>query len=243
MDKQAQTRFIKDTYSNFWVKQVNVYGFTVYHQQLLDLLQSFKEVPKGSKVLEVGIGTGFPFACSLSEKGYEVHGVDLAEKLVQRCRSDYPAIQAQVGDAEALPYGSDEFPLTYCLQSTWYFPRLAVALSEMFRVTQKPGIVVFDIMNGISPMIIYHHWIRSYLVERVVKAALNGLMRVAAKTPRYNLHLQESPANPFAVRKMLEKTGNGRGCVLSTPQKLSSGVPFKRVDYFNPRLVFVCYKE
>jgi ubiquinone/menaquinone biosynthesis C-methylase UbiE len=243
LEKQAQTKFITGAYSAFWEKQVAAYGFTAYHQQLLDLLQSFKEVPGGSKVLEVGIGTGFPFACFLSEKGYEVHGVDLSDKLVQKCRSNYPSIQARVGDAEALPYDDKEFPLTYCLQSTWYFPHLALALSEMFRVTRKPGIVVFDIMNAISPMIICRHWIRTCFVERTAKAALNGLARAVGKTPRYDMHIHQSPANPFMVRRILERIVNRFGCTLAIPEKLTSASPFRPVDYLNPRLVFICRKE
>lgn len=242
MKKQAQTSFIQGVYSTFWEKQVKVYGFTEYHEKLLALLQSLPGVPPGSRVLEVGIGTGFPFACSLSEKGFEVHGVDLAERLVERCRSEYPKIHARVGDAEALPYGNEEFPLCYCLQSTWYFPRLAVALSEMFRVTRRGGTVVFDVINSIAPLIIYRHWIRKFLLERAVKAALNGLACLASRPPRYDLQLHESPANPFTVRKTLGRAGGGLEWVLSTPQKLGAGAHIRFTDYVNPRLVFVCRK-
>jgi hypothetical protein len=57
MDETAWKDYYKNEYPKFWVKRTKEYGFSRYHQIILNLI----EAKKGESVLERGIGTGEPF--------------------------------------------------------------------------------------------------------------------------------------------------------------------------------------
>lgn len=138
--------FMRDIYSKYWLPaREKEFGFLEYDKNLCKYID--QRIQKKSKVLEVAIGTGYPFGGYFLEKGHEVHGIDIAPILVERCRELYPKINAKVGDAENIDYLNDYFDLTYCFHSTFYFPNLNKAIDEMLRLTHGGGMVVFDIQN------------------------------------------------------------------------------------------------
>lgn len=149
MDRKS---FIVNEYSKYWAKaRVNIYGFMEYDKNLCEYI--CKNVPGGSKLLEVGIGTGYPFADYLQKHGYIIHGIDISPLLIKKCKELNPEIICKVGDAESLEYENRSFDCTYCFHSTWYFPDLKKVIDEMVRVTRKGGLVIFDIQNRNNPEI------------------------------------------------------------------------------------------
>jgi cyclopropane fatty-acyl-phospholipid synthase-like methyltransferase len=55
------------------------------HSFVSNLVIEFaSKVKPGGKILDIGCGTGFPIAKYLSEKGFEVTGIDISEKLLQK---------------------------------------------------------------------------------------------------------------------------------------------------------------
>ena len=143
MDRKT---YIRDVYSQYWLTaREQVYGFSDYDKQLCEHIG--QRVEGGAKLLEVAIGTGFPFADFFQRAGFDVHGVDISPDLVQRCRELNRDITATVGDAEELDYPDEFFDCTYCFHSTWYFSDLPKAIGQMLRVTRRGGLVAFDIQN------------------------------------------------------------------------------------------------
>jgi len=137
---------MKDVYSSYWMNaREKIYGFSQYDKNLCEYLKKNVAVP--AKLLEVGIGTGYPFADYLYKSGYDVYGIDISPDLIAKCSELYPNVKSKVGDAEALEYHSDTFDCVYCFHSTWYFPDLNKAIDEMLRVTRPGGLVLFDIQN------------------------------------------------------------------------------------------------
>jgi len=185
--------YMKKVYPKFWITAVKKYGFSDYHKKLCNLIQ--KKVPKG-KILDIGVGTGYPFASYFSSKGYDVYGIDIAEDLVKKCNADFPKVKAFVGDAENLKFPENYFDAVYCFQSTWLFTDVLKAINEMIRVTKKRGYVFFDIMNAKSREIKIAH-IKAKTVGRFIRIVSNVIKVVKGEKVIWTLHFHETPTSPF----------------------------------------------
>lgn len=142
--QDKRKRYMRDEYSKYWIKaREKKYGFLDYDKALCEIMT--RNFLKKGKILEVAIGTGFPFAQFLLNAGYRMYGVDISPKLIEECKKNYPEIVCKVGDAENLEYNNEEFDASYCFHSTSYFPNLEKTLNEMVRVTRYGGYIFFDI--------------------------------------------------------------------------------------------------
>ena len=77
--------YIDKKYAQFWLHQVEVYGYTTYHQNMVSLIESIGLRLNGREMLECAIGTGYPFAMEFARRGWRVHGVDIAPVLIKEC--------------------------------------------------------------------------------------------------------------------------------------------------------------
>ena len=142
LEENNRKNYIQNEYAKYWLNaRTNQYKLTSYDQALISFL---KEI-SSSRLLEVGIGTGEVIAENFLEK--DMHGVDISDILIERCQQLFPKIKSSVGDAENLIFEDGFFDLCFCLHSSWYFPDINKAISEMIRVTKKDGYVCFDIQN------------------------------------------------------------------------------------------------
>jgi SAM-dependent methyltransferase len=102
-------------------------------------------LPIGSRVLEVGCGTGRT-ACLLVEKGCIVTALDIRPEMVAKARLRAERLHAQLqfieGDACNLPFADHEFDVVM-VESVSNFADTRKALSEYHRVL-KPGGVLYD---------------------------------------------------------------------------------------------------
>lgn len=101
---------------------------------------------KGSRVLDVGCGTGSLIPAVLEAVGNTGHitGVDFAEKMIVRAlaRQLGPQVQFAVADVAALPFLAGVFDAVVCTNAFPHFPDKAAALREMGRVTKSDGILL-----------------------------------------------------------------------------------------------------
>jgi ubiquinone/menaquinone biosynthesis C-methylase UbiE len=199
--------YMRDVYSKYWITaRESIYGFPEYDKRLCQHI--LDHVPPPGRMLEVAIGTGYPFADFLQKSGYEVHGIDISPALVAKCAKINPKIKAIVGDAEALPYPDTRFDCTYCFHSTWYFPRLTKVIDEMLRVTLPGGLVMFDIQNRNNDHIL--HIYRKRLFEnrglgRLVKVAKNLVKTVLRRgVPDWHFVDYEVPTFPEEIYAHLQ---------------------------------------
>ena len=226
-------QYIRTEYARFWLKQVRRYGFHWLHASMLELI-TFLTAPGDGYLLEVGVGTGWPFVSALVERGYTVYGVDLAECLVQEAMAHLGVSRCLAGDAEALPWADGSFNLVYCLQSIWYFPDLARVLAEMVRVTRSGGMVVFDAMNLANARIL---WAEIWS-KRVFTHMRNTRRRLSGR-PLLPIPFHEHPATPWRVSQILDSLPVSYHVVLpEDPQHSIAGL-----DYFHYRLVYICHKQ
>jgi len=134
--------YLKNKYSLKWIKARKEYGITGHEKYLMSII---RDICPGGSLLDVCIGTGEPFAEKFIKDGYEVQGVDIAENLLEICKSK--GIKASYGNAEQkLDFNDNSFDLVYCFNSTWYFKDIEKAIAEMIRVSKKW--VIFDIIDA-----------------------------------------------------------------------------------------------
>jgi len=143
MDRKT---YMKNIYSKYWISaRENKYGFLKYDKNLCNYI--IKNINTNEAILEVGIGTGYPFADFFQKNDYKVHGIDIAPLLIEKCKKLNKKINCKVGDAENIEYPDNFFKCTYSFHSTFYFPDLCKVIDEMIRVTSPGGLIVFDIQN------------------------------------------------------------------------------------------------
>jgi len=145
--------YLKNVYSGKWINARKEYGTTEHEKFLIFLV---KELCPAGNLLDVGIGTGEPFATDFINCGYGVEGVDIANRLTDICKSK--GINVSTGNAEeGLEYPDEKFDLVYCFNTTWYFKDVEKVINEMIRVSKKW--VVFDIMDATNPAVKRNHFI------------------------------------------------------------------------------------
>jgi len=106
---------------------------------------------EGVRLLDVGCGRGGPVTHLATEFGFDVTGVDLVRYNVEQARANARDRDVDagfvLGDATALPLGTDVFPVAIALDSLVYVPDESAAFGELSRVLAPGGhLVVADLV-------------------------------------------------------------------------------------------------
>lgn len=106
-----------------------------------------EHIPAGSRILDVGCGTGV-LAEHLLHEGYDVTGADPFAAMLEYMRARDPRLKTVHAPGQELPFDDDTFDLTYCVAVMHHVANpkdVHDTLVEMCRVT-KPGgyVLVWD---------------------------------------------------------------------------------------------------
>ena len=218
MTEGRRKEYMKSVYSKGWTLTRKQAGI---HQYDKDLIHELTKEYKNGKVLEVAIGDGLPYAQQLNEVGYEVFGIDIAPTHIDLVKKLFPSINVTLGDAEDLCFSSDFFEIVYCFRSTWYFPNLTKAISEMLRVVKVGGLIMFDIQNMNHP--IHQKSIkmslrkeRNHLIMNLSEKFIKNFIKILLR--RVNFHscdwsfqkfiTIETPTDPSSINIYLQNQQN-----------------------------------
>ena len=93
-------------YQWFFKGQVEKYS------EILEKYEKHLNIPKGGKILDIGCGTGaFGCAFKLKDQSYEVQGIDIAKKMVERAKKKNK-LECEHGDIlEGLQFPDNSFDL------------------------------------------------------------------------------------------------------------------------------------
>lgn len=223
-----QKIYMQQVYSQYWATaREKIYGTLPYDLKLIELI---KKNINPNIVLEMAIGTGIPFADFFQKNGCEVHGIDIAPLLVEKCKSNNPHINATVGDAEDLKFEENSFDLVYCFHSTWYFPNLDKAIIEMIRVVKKDGLIFFDIQNIRNSKIslsyqksVKRKTSKAYYALHKIKYIVKYLKGIKDSWS-YTIH--EVPSDPMVINELL----NGKEYSIFGRDALDNLIPLTKND-------------
>ena len=113
---------------------------------------------KGSKILEVGAGTG-RYSIALAKEGYDVTSIELVQKnleILKQNSKDLTNIKALQGDATNLKDITDDtFDVTLVFGPMYHLyeaDEVHRAIDEAIRVTKKDGVIMFAFISAYAIM-------------------------------------------------------------------------------------------
>lgn len=95
---------------------------------------------KPVRIADVGCGLGEQAERFQRELGAQVFAVDISPRMVELTKA--LGVDAQVGDAEALPFASNDFDCVYAGWVLYHIPNLGRAIAECARVLRPGGTLV-----------------------------------------------------------------------------------------------------
>jgi len=141
-DLQNMTHFDK------WSANYDGERISRWFQYTQRLAISFLHLEPGSKVLDVGCGTGYAVMhlASILPNG-KVYGIDISQKMIQQADAKVPVelkskIEFRQASSANIPYPDGEFDHVICTNSFHHYPDPLHVLSEMYRVIRPRGQVV-----------------------------------------------------------------------------------------------------
>ncbi|ENN96553.1 type 11 methyltransferase [Methanocaldococcus villosus KIN24-T80] len=157
---------VKECIKKYWDIRSESYDNSPGHSGLPEVWRSVLYDIFGDKklrILDVGTGTGF-LAILLAELGYEVVGIDLSERMLEKAKNKANKkgldIEFMIADAENLPFNDEEFDAVINRHLLWTLPNPHRAINEWSRVVRKGGKVV--VIDG--------RWKEETLEEKIRKA-------------------------------------------------------------------------
>lgn len=144
------------------------------HLRMLSVLNPFLEKDQQAKWLTVGDGRFGTSATYIQRKGGEALPSDIDTTLLEIAKRENMIPDFAFANAEALPFADNSFAYSYCKQSYHHFPRPALAVYEMLRVSAKA--VMFT-----EP----HEFYPAPFTRNILQSVKHGLKRLLGKT---NVH-------------------------------------------------------
>jgi len=134
--------------------------YTPELQERLPKLVSLFHLKVGSKILDVGAGTGgiIPYLLEATGPDGAVWAVDFAERMVQVGKKKFlreRRVSFEVASVESLPFEKDFFDHVVCFGAFPHFEDQHGALKEMARVLKPRGTLI--IAHALSSAEIRHH--------------------------------------------------------------------------------------
>jgi len=119
-----------------------------YHAMIDDLeLELCERYARGKSILECGAGTGLLLE-RMAKFASEAKGIDLSPGMLEHAKAR--GLDVQVGSVTALPFEDDRFDVTCSFKVLAHVEDIALALSEMARVTKPGGVMLCEFYNAMS---------------------------------------------------------------------------------------------
>ncbi len=151
--RDHQTR-VRDEFSRQAETMAPAAVFT--DEGILARIREAASLMPGSRVLDLACGPGI-VSEALAHQAGAVVAYDITPTMLTRARrrcaeAGLTNVQCILGQAEALPFADETFDVVVNRSALHHFPRPAMALAEMARVTRSAGrIVIVDVVSSEDP--------------------------------------------------------------------------------------------
>jgi SAM-dependent methyltransferase len=115
-----------------------------YSVSLAKLFADFARVAPGSRVLDVGAGTG-ALTAELISRGVSVAAADPSPEFVAVLRERFPNLEVEQAPAELLPYGAGVFDVALAQLVIAFMSDAPAAIAEMERVARRVAVCMWGI--------------------------------------------------------------------------------------------------
>jgi len=117
---------------------------------IIDVLRS--KLPAGAQVLDVGCGNGV-ISRSLGEKGFNVQGVDVSPKAIERARSlnKFSNVKFDVVSAEQLVANGQQYHAVICSEVLEHLNEPNKLLKVLHEILKEDGVLIVTVPNGKGP--------------------------------------------------------------------------------------------
>ncbi len=199
---------IRKELARFYSGSEDYLNFIKSHQEShLRVYLPFVEryVAKGARVLKLGIGPGLA-AQRLSQRGYEVVGLDISIRFVKEISSHTgPHFRIVVGDVLDLPFPDASFDAVTSLYLLEHVTDVERALLEMMRVLRKGGLLLVKSPNLFSPYTSFIKFFSILIASRKRSSLWGGTrlssLRILVRNCHYSLKKSISSTPNFIYRE------------------------------------------
>jgi 2-polyprenyl-3-methyl-5-hydroxy-6-metoxy-1,4-benzoquinol methylase len=117
---------------------------------IIDVLRS--RLPIGAEVLDVGCGNGV-ISRSLGEKGFNVQGVDVSEKAIEKAKSlnKFSNVKFDVVSAEQLVANGQQYHAVICSEVLEHLNEPNKLLKVLHEILKEDGVLIVTVPNGKGP--------------------------------------------------------------------------------------------
>ena len=158
LNPMVKTAYGKEAANSYNVRRFTTRAGKKIHETELQILKAAMDfVPIGSRVLEVGCGTG-RLLLSMCEVGYMVDGTDTSAYMLAQCRKKikcrFPETKLILAEAARLKHLDNSYDLVYCirlLNQTESSEYALDAIADMIRVAKHSGYILVEFVNYYRP--------------------------------------------------------------------------------------------
>jgi 2-polyprenyl-3-methyl-5-hydroxy-6-metoxy-1,4-benzoquinol methylase len=111
-----------------------------------------ERLPANAEVLDVGCGNGV-ISRSLGERGFNVRGIDISEKTIERARAlnTLPNVRFEVVSAEKLVAEGKRYHAVICSEVLEHLNEPGKLLGVLYQSIHDDGILIVTVPNGKGP--------------------------------------------------------------------------------------------
>ena len=118
--------------------------------EIIQLKELFEKILPKSKILDVGCGTGKPVAKFLSQKGYQVTGIDISKELIKQARKNTPKAEFKIMSMYELKFPARTFDAIISFFAILHLEKSKVpnVFKNFHKILKGEGYLLFSVNKG-----------------------------------------------------------------------------------------------